>query len=791
MIKTRTFAPGEGFMPRQGLLHKSQVLIKNRITVEKDDPNAGISPEDRIEITARIEELTRKSRITIDPERFILHPLKKGFLFPLAVNVLALLFIGGVLWGLSALFSERDARYSQTGSTLSSAEGKLLQELKKDSDSRLSEKEKEINDFQSRLSAMEKEQANLQSSFNDRLASREAELRSRMQQELQKEKERLQAEGFSEAVIQERLKKFEAEKLAGIQKQLADFNAQLVSERAAADAKYSKLKDEYSNNITKLNDERKRIQDESRKKEDALRLTMEAKTRDLENQSKTFASQAAQASAGLQQARDELAKITAAQQKASASEDQIIGLYLSVRSALQDGRYEEAAKDAASLQSFLSDPGLADIPSLQKRREADLFAADTMSKLAASELQRARMDNTLLLNQAEMVSSIRSLASRAKAALGSGNGAQADQLYNQALSVVPEVMEAYRYFTDRQLQEAGAKQKQADDSLFRARKAIASGNYPSASQAYNDAALSLGIPDSERKTLFEGIAALAVAQAASGQKLSDTRSAGALIKNGNKYLSVGHWSQSLGSYSRILAEYPHADQVPEALKGIDSAFAGLAREADVKQKDDEKRIAELQTQLSASGTAVTASTARISELETALEEARTKTASASGAQGAKNQADTRSPADTRAADAALKADIEKLQQENQRLSAAAKTYDDLVSSFTRYQKAEDAALFVPGTANMVEAKNRLDAFLSDPATRRAFPDLKERLSRYESGFIAAGQQESIRNAIDIADKALRMKDAAFRDSYLQETRARYRDNPDMQMYIDALKRGLK
>jgi len=307
-------------MPRKGLLQKTLDISKEISIAETADRNSGISPEDRLEITAQIDELTRKNRIDLTPERLVLQPLKKGFLFPLTVNVLALLVTGGALWGLSAMFSERDARYSQTGAALASAEGKLIQELKKDSESRLSEKDKEINDFQARLAAMEKEQSKLQAGFEERLASREIELRSLMESELQKERDRLVKEGLSKEIIEERLKKFEEERLSSIKKELQDFKGQLDTERLAAEANYAKLRDEYKNNISSLNAERKRIQDESKKREDALRSSLEAKTLELENQSQALASQAAQAAAGLQQAQAELNRISEQRTKASAAE---------------------------------------------------------------------------------------------------------------------------------------------------------------------------------------------------------------------------------------------------------------------------------------------------------------------------------------------------------------------------------------------------------------------------------------------------------------------------------------
>lgn len=774
-------------MPKKGLLQKTLDIHKEITLAETADRNSGISPEDRIEITAQIDELTRKNRIDLTPERLVLQPLKKGFLFPLAVNVLALLVTGGALWGLSAMFSERDARYSQTGAALASAEGKLIQELKKDSESRLSEKDKEINDFQARLAAMEKEQSKLQAGFEERLTNRETELRSLMETELRKERERLVKEGLSKELIEERLKKFEEERLVSIKKELLDFKSQLDAERTAAEANYAKLRDEFKNNISSLNADRKRIQDESKKREDALRSSLEAKTLELENQTQALASQAAQATAGLQQAQAELGRLTEQRNKAAAAEDQIIGLYLSVRAALQDDRYEDAAKSASSLQSYLMEPGLAEIPALQKRRPADLFASDTLSRLARTELERANIDNTLLLDQAELVSSIRSLTSRAGQALAGGNGDQADELYTQALSVVPEVMEAYSYFAGKTAAAGLVGREQAASALLRAETAASGADYLLAAAAYGEASAFFGLSETESERLVDGISALAVASQAAEQRSVDTRIAQTLMNRAKKEFDSSRWSQSLATYSQVISGNPRADQVPDALKGISASFAGLAKEAEAKAKDDEKKLAGVQAALAAAGSTATVTAARIAELELMLTEARLGTAAAAGS----TATGTSGAADSRTVDAALRKDIETLRAENATLAAAAKKYDTLLGAYGKYRIAEDAALSNIGSAGIVDARTQLDAFLTGTETRRAFPDLKERIARYEKEFIAAGQKESLYNAMTIAENALRLKDPATRENYFRDIQSRYEGDTDMLAYITALKRGLR
>lgn len=764
------------------------------------DQSAGISPEDREEIAAQIEELTRKNRIDVGAERFVLKPLKHGFILPLVVNILALGGTGGALWGISALFGEREAELYRTGVALSSAEGKLIQELKRDSESRLTEKDKEITDIQNRLAAMEKERNNLQASFAERLSVKEAELRSRLEEELEKERARLLAEGLSEALIQERLKKFEEERLAVYRAELDEYKKQLDAERTAAEENFSRLRDEYRSNINSLNDERKRILEDSRRREEELRASLEAKTRDLESRTAAAAGEAQRAVAGLEQAKVELARIEEQRKTAAATEDRIVGLYSSVQAAFQERNFDTAATRAAALGSYLEDPAVATLPSLRTRRQADLFAADTLGRLARVELERAQVDTTVLLGQAELVAAIRSLSSQARTALSAGDGAQAARAYESALARIPEIMEAHEYFTRRLREEDEGRRAAAAAALAEARAAAAAADFPASAAAYYRAATALGLPEADARVMVDGIGAMGVDRVAADRRSSDTRSAQAAMARAKREYDAGRWAQAASAYAEVPASYPQADQKPEALKGLDASLTALTQSANTNAQETLRRNRELEAQVAslteelrreretvATQTgAIQTGTARIQELERLLERARQETAAAAAV-----PAPAVAAAAAPAVNASLEQDMARLRQDNERLSLAAQRYDGLTASYTRYAGAEDAVLARSSSSGMVEARNQLEAFLTDGETRRAFPDLRERISRYEREFVAAGQRESIYNAMAIAEGALGLRDAAARERYFSDVASRYAADADMTAYIQALKRGLR
>jgi len=74
-------------------------------------------------------------------------PRRKGFVFPLIVNLLAIAATVAAVLLLSFLFRQRDIAIANSTSAVDTAEGKLLRELKRDSDSKLLEKDKAIADI--------------------------------------------------------------------------------------------------------------------------------------------------------------------------------------------------------------------------------------------------------------------------------------------------------------------------------------------------------------------------------------------------------------------------------------------------------------------------------------------------------------------------------------------------------------------------------------------------------------------------------------------------------------------
>ena len=125
------------------------------------DESSGISKEDQQEILQEIERATQESRISVSPETMAIKAVKKGFLFPLLVNILFVVLLAGGGLALYYLFQRGETGLMEEGSAIASAEGMLIEELKKESEAALQAKNKEINQIQSRLENLDKQRQEL------------------------------------------------------------------------------------------------------------------------------------------------------------------------------------------------------------------------------------------------------------------------------------------------------------------------------------------------------------------------------------------------------------------------------------------------------------------------------------------------------------------------------------------------------------------------------------------------------------------------------------------------------
>ncbi|HUX38020.1 MAG TPA: hypothetical protein VMV44_08955 [Rectinemataceae bacterium] len=754
---------------------------------DEDDPETGITAEERREISAAIDEVSKANRIASSASRIEVVARKRGILLPLVVNIAAIVLTAAILLILAISFRAADKATIAQGTSIASAEGKLLQELKRESDAQLQEKDKSIADIQSKMLTIDKQRNDLASTMDQRIKTREAELQAQLQQELQQERTRLQAQGLTEDSIKSRLKALEDQKNQEFKRQLDSFKTQAEAERVAADLNYQKLKDEYAKNMSVLGDERKQILDAAKAKEDQLRSTMDARTKELE-------AQGSQARAALDQAKAELARLQTQRDAAQAAEDRIVGLYSSIRQAFQDRRFDAAAQAADALAGYLNDPSVATLSALQARRPLDLFVAQTLASEARTEIRNASVDTGRLLDQARLLGEARDAAQAAVAARKSGDLAQADAKYLEALQKVPEILAAHEWFMQKASDAEAARQLKLTQALDAADVAWNAGDGATALARYTEALAALPLAEGQRNLLLQRVGRFAVSEADrlhtqtdSAASAADNRSAAAALQAGSRSLSSGKWNEAIGSYLTVLSTWPKADAAPAALDGIRQAGAGLDRSMAeiVATASRDKAASDAKSAALADSLAKSAAEAdrvtkqnsllssRISELQAkvetmAKENARLAAALPSLPQGAVNSAASLDIVE-------LGRQVEDLRKLERRWIGITEAYGGFIV---------DATLAKGDTTAELAS---LRAFLSDERVRGTFGLLGSTLDHVLSTWDQQSSSDAIHNASFIAVQAAAMKDKQTRDRYLSGQATIFASDPFVSSFIGALR----
>lgn len=775
------------------------------------DQASGISKEDQKNILIHIDRVAKSSRILSGPETWKVRPRKRGLALPILVNLAGVVVLAAGLFTLTRVFAPRDDGAESSSVLLSSAEGRLLQEIKRESEGLILEKDREIASIQERMASLDKEKDQLVASVETRIKAKEKELDEQLRLELDKERQRLQAEGLSETAIQERLREFERMKTEEFKSQLDGFSKKAEEERLALQGNLDKARAVYMKTLSDATAERQRIQDESRAREQVLRTQLDDKNAALE-------AERARAADTLRSAQAELTKLNESAAKAKASESQLLGLYAAARQGLREGRIDDASKTLVSLRAYLNEPQVAALPALQERRELDLFAMDLIDKTIATERAKASVDTSRLTAALDALTVVRNESERARAAASAGKREEAVAAYRKALGATKELEDAgaflegeWRARLEAQVAVAEKATIQAEKMLADSRVAVVALDAAARDSQALEAAFSrllgnlpLGPGDASR--IYTHIKDAGAREADAARRSSDTVAATLPFQAAAMDFSADRYADAIRSFSSVLTRFPSAGQAPLALDGI--VKSGNRLNAALRESRDnaaervaalEARLAEsaaraagLEANLASSESDSTALRERVAALESVAARAATAAATAAAAPAA--------PVATATPVAAVpggptSAEYLALQQEKVRLESqlaeARARYQAVNTTYLAYAADEDAILARGGELALVEARARLDAFLSRPEVSAALPGMRDRIAAYLSSFQIAGQKEILFNAADIVDRAARIRDAAARIRYFTDLEKRYTRDPAMLEFLVSVRESLR
>ena len=735
-----------------GLLAKAKQLRGGREEIAYD-PESGISREDQKELLQEIDRLATGNRIKITPEVFTVHAVKRGILFPLVVIGVALLTSGLGVLTFYLLFQQGESQLSLEQGASITAEGKLIEQVKKESAARLDEKNQQITQIQGRLAEIDKERKDLQSTMDAKVGQKEQELRASLAQELEAERAKLQKQGLSDQAIAKRLQDLEAQKNAESARQLDNFRQQAEAVRVKAEQNLKSLESEFNSNLAKANTERQQVLAESRKREDELRGQLEQNTQVLETEK-----------AQTRQAQQALTSLASQREKEDLVSGQLIGLYAVARGDIAQHDYPKALQSLKAVGDFVNSQDVAVVPGIAKRHDFDTFVVDSLTTLVRGEIAKGNTDASSLVASASQITEIRNRVEGADALLKSGKTAEAETAYEQALELVPEISRAYAYFVKRDHDSEAARQGRLRDQLAKAQAAFDAGRLSDATAAYRDAFTYLPETPERIDRILSHVAAAGSDAETQKSRQVQTRAAAAVLAQARTLQGQGSFDDALPLYLQIISRYPQSPQVEGAAQGIQATVRGMNERVDADRKKAEARLA-----------------TQIASLQADLEKARRQLADANIRQTAV-PANQTPPA----------AGVPGLSgPEGQTLKDLQARFAALDQAYKTYISREDPVLSAKGDGGLVDTKTYLDSFLGSTSVESAFPGLFDRIKRYDEGFQSAGRSDALQDALDVVIQLSRQKAPDKRQKILEDQIKSFRKDPDMSGFLKQLQALLK
>ncbi|MBI9104552.1 MAG: hypothetical protein JEY99_19205 [Spirochaetales bacterium] len=440
---------------------------------------SNINQEEKKEILKEIEEAVSSTKKPMGRSGKKLRPVKNGAIFPTVINLIMLTAVIASFFVSRNLFEQRMGENSQETQYYLSAEGKLLEELRRESEEALEEKDQQIGAIQEELAELDRRSSELSANMEATINAKEQELRREMEAAIATERERLAGEGSTQEEIQA--------KLAEMENQIRNQNNQaLNSFRSQSEAALAEQRRELEQTIA-LN--QSLLDDANAEKN---RLEEESRTREAEMASQ-FEEEKAALEASTQQAQEALSNLAKIQEQQYLLDDQIIGAYRSIIQHINGENFDSALVELASLRSLLTSETVQSIPAYANKQPIDLFILDTLKSNIETTANRAQASSSSLVAAAELLLAAEELAQKGLEAYGVGNQDEARTFLTRALEEIPKLGESY---TTLNLLLSASRAEIMKTSLAMADDFSRAGNFTAAVQAYNKAIVE-GFPDNQ------------------------------------------------------------------------------------------------------------------------------------------------------------------------------------------------------------------------------------------------------------------------------------------------------
>jgi hypothetical protein len=699
-----------------GLLQKARAYLdaqRRLVLVRPGDDGKStlqIREADRERILTEIEREVSGTRTPVTPELLAFTPRRRGSALPFAVNLAAVAVMATGIYGAFWLSQQREQQAAVATRTLTTAEGKLLEALKQESEEQLAGKDQQIADIRGKLAGLDQDRERLRAESDARVSAKEQELADSMAKTLEAERQKLLATGLSEEAVARRLLDFESRIRITADRQLAEFRQQAEAERLAQEQAAERIRAEYQQSLAQAQADRSRIQEEASRKQADLEAGYRQKQLALEQDKAA--------------AVTELDALRKAQEKERLVLDQFVSFYREVKDEIAAGRPESATAVLARFRSYLDDPSVAVLPVMSQRRPVELFLIGSLEEIAHARTTAASADSAAtqsLVASASLIAAVSSLVQEGDAAFADKDYARAREVYLSALAKIPAVQAGTERLAD--IDTIYAEQDRcAMNVLFsEGNAAYQAGDFERAVERYRRAlellAADRGIADTlvAQLTQIGAIRARAAAAAAAPAAATDVRDAAA----------------DEAARAELLADLSAATAEIERLRAETEAAAS-ARDAAAAARDT--ALADRDAALAARD-AVAAGASAAADSTTAVAER----------------------------DAAVTAWNAAVAERDQAVFRLATEQDRRAVSLTELAAFRARAAAAPAAVetdtreslvSLVETKVLVQKVLLSDAVLAEYPDLADRLDRYLEALVAESRSEAQEETLRDLDEVL-------------------------------------
>lgn len=430
---------------------------------------SGITEDEKKEVLDQIDRVVEKNKISVTDELFVTTPVKKGALFPILINVFALVLVAGGVFYAYRVFGTRQANLSTETQAYLSTEGKLIEEIKKESEAQLLRKEEEISQIQTELMELDRQSKELKENMEAEIAAREEQLKKELETALEAERRKLEEEGISEKEINQRLSAIESEKREQYENQLESFRQETEAALQEKENELQQARELTEEVLERANRERLQLEEETDRKISELEEDFEEQRRALQSEKS--------------EAQERLRELSTLREQEQLVSDQIVGAYETIIEKIENSQYDAAEVNIEQLKTLLADSSLSSLPAIAKRREIDQYLLSTLKEHLETKTTETPVETTSIVEAANLLIGARELVERGNEALSEGQQKMAKRLYTTALTEVPALYKAY---TELQIIERNEYTELVDEKIAKGNRLLEEGNIDAAISQYRE-----------------------------------------------------------------------------------------------------------------------------------------------------------------------------------------------------------------------------------------------------------------------------------------------------------------